>query len=143
MKLIIFVCSVFQNFRGQQLPSILTEDVDEGNETNEASVTTWTSGTRNPLHLFDSRNRHRSGGDDINNKGPRTSKTATNMLLDAFRPRSKSDASKLKRPNFMSNIRNAVQVCCQYRTASIYSPKNAKMQCTGAIFISTLISVYI
>lgn len=94
------------------LPSILTEDADEGSETNEASVTTWTPGTRNPLQLQDARGRHRSGGDEFGVKAPRTSKT--NALLDAFRPRSKSDASKLKKPNFMSNIRHAVQVSPLY-----------------------------
>jgi len=101
-----------QNFRGQQLPSILTEDADEERETGSYpthyhTVTGATPGIRQLLKPIlmsrdDERGRHKSG-DDV-------SKPHRSNLMDVFRPRSKSDTSRLKKPNFMSKMSSAVQV---------------------------------
>lgn len=96
-----------QNLRGQELPAILTEDVDEESAgdsypTHYHTVTGATPGIQQmlkPMLLSKAeKERHRSG-DDINLAGKK--KTS---LMDVFRPRSKSDASKLKKPNFMSKM---------------------------------------
>jgi hypothetical protein len=94
------------------LPSILTEDVDEDRETGSYpthyhTVTGATPGIRQmlklkPMSRDDERGRHKSG-DDV-------SKPHRSNLMDVFRPRSKSDTSRLKKPNFMSKMSSAVQV---------------------------------
>lgn len=104
-----------QNLRGQELPAILTEDVDEESAgdsypTHYHTVTGATPGIQQmlkPMLLSKAeKERHRSG-DDINLAGKK--KTS---LMDVFRPRSKSDASKLKKPNFMSKMQVS-QVNCR------------------------------
>ena len=97
-----------QSFRGQQLPSILTEDVDEATEATAVNMAT--TGSKMPgsaANDDDARTRHRSGGDEAVN---RPGGTKTNAILDAFRPRSKSDVARLKKPTFMSTMKTAVQV---------------------------------
>ncbi|ODN05468.1 hypothetical protein Ocin01_01192 [Orchesella cincta] len=95
------------NLRGQELPAILTEDVDEESAgdsypTHYHTVTGATPGLQQMLKPIllskEERERHRSG-DDIN----LVSKKKTS-LMDVFRPRSKSDAARLKKPNFMSKM---------------------------------------
>lgn len=106
-----------QNLRGQELPTILTEDVDEESgdgsyPTHYHTVTGATPGIQQMLKPIllskGERERHRSG-DDINLAGKK--KTS---LMDVFRPRSKSDASKLKKPNFMSKMQVSGSVCYIY-----------------------------
>ena len=99
-----------------QLPSILTEDIDETCEMSYDSnyhhyhtVTGATPGIRpliKPLLKAkdDERLRHRSG-EDLSSKPQKHS-----SLLDIFRPRSKSDASRMKKPTFMSKMQSAMQV---------------------------------
>ncbi|XP_021956207.2 5'-AMP-activated protein kinase subunit gamma-2 isoform X3 [Folsomia candida] len=99
------------NFRGAQLPSILTEDADEEREagsypTHYHTVTGATPGIRQllkPMFLSrdDERGRHKSGEEG--------SKSHRGSLMDVFRPRSKSDTSKLKKPNFINKMSSAVQ----------------------------------
>lgn len=47
--------------------------------------------------------RRKSGDDTV-------SPTRKNALFDAFRPRSKSDASKTRKPSIIANMKTAVQV---------------------------------
>jgi len=57
----------------------------------------------------DERQRRRSG-DDIGAEGSPT-RRPTGALFEAFRPRSKSDATRaVKRPTIMSTVKNAVHV---------------------------------
>ncbi|CAG7719189.1 unnamed protein product [Allacma fusca] len=112
------------SFRGQQLPSILTEDVDEATEVTSSTVVQI-----HPLaHEDDSRTRHRSG-DEI---AGRTATTKTNVILDAFRPRSKSDVARLKKPTFMSTMKTAVQNSLLSASSSNNAPESQKNQNSSA-----------
>ncbi len=123
---------LMQNLRGQELPAILTEDVDEESAgdsypTHYHTVTGATPGIQQmlkPMLLSKAeKERHRSG-DDINLTGKK--KTS---LMDVFRPRSKSDASKLKKPNFMSKMQVSQVKChndthfqsCYYNNDEIFT----------------------
>lgn len=53
--------------------------------------------------------RRRSGSSTVGNDDT-ASPTRKSALLDAFRPRSKSDASKTRKPSIIANMKNAVQV---------------------------------
>lgn len=115
------ICFLCQNFRGAQLPSILTEDADEEREagsypTHYHTVTGATPGIRQllkPMFLSrdDERGRHKSGEEG--------SKSHRGSLMDVFRPRSKSDTSKLKKPNFINKMSSAVQVTSSDTNAHI------------------------
>ncbi|XP_033211898.1 uncharacterized protein LOC117169575 [Belonocnema kinseyi] len=62
------------------------------------------SGTRSgSTSRSNSAERRRSGGDET------ASPTRKSALFDAFRPRSKSDASKTRKPSIIANMKNAVQ----------------------------------
>lgn len=126
-----------QNFRGAQLPSILTEDADEESAAesypthcerhlhncivpnigaklftfiiSDHTVTGATPGIRqllkpSLLSRDDERGRHKSGDQE-------GSRSLRGSLMDIFRPRSKSDTSKLKKPNIVNKMSSAVQVC--------------------------------
>lgn len=59
-----------------------------------------------------SRQRRKSGDDVLNatTKEKDKKKDATPGFLESLRPRSKSDASRGKKPNIISTVKNAVQV---------------------------------
>lgn len=66
------------------------------------------SGTRSNSN---SRSNSRSNSVERRKSGDDTaSPTRKNALFDAFRPRSKSDASKTRKPSIIDNIKSTVQV---------------------------------
>lgn len=57
------------------------------------------------------RSERRKSGDDILNQTVQSPRKATPTIFDAFRPRSKSDASRTKKPStLIAQMKNAVQV---------------------------------
>lgn len=57
------------------------------------------------------RAERRKSGDDILNQTVQSPRKATPTIFDAFRPRSKSDASRTKKPStLIAQMKNAVQV---------------------------------
>lgn len=57
------------------------------------------------------RSERRRSGDDILNQTVQSPRKATPTIFDAFRPRSKSDASRTKKPStLIAQMKNAVQV---------------------------------
>lgn len=102
------------------LPVIVTEDCEldsagtkntMGNDTDDVNVKprTWSMSAKRgvaTLSVQDGRVRRKSG-DDILTASSSTKKTASH-LFDAFRPRSKSDASKAKKPTIISSVKNSI-----------------------------------
>lgn len=61
----------------------------------------------NSVYFFLFAGRRKSGDDVLSSVSPSRKAQA---LLDAFRPRSKSDASKNKKPTIISQMKNAMHV---------------------------------
>lgn len=121
----------------QPLPTIVTEDVDihgmgSNHEPHRPRAGTWSIAQSRHLHVSASgssagsassgrseaadcersseRGERRKSGDDILNQTVQSPRKATPTIFDAFRPRSKSDASRTKKPStLIAQMKNAVQ----------------------------------
>ena len=81
------------------------QQMESTSSSSSSSKDKKISGTRSGSTIrSNSAERRRSGGDET------ASPTRKSALFDAFRPRSKSDASKTRKPSIIANMKNAVQV---------------------------------
>lgn len=81
---------------------------------------TWSISQTRHLHVSTStgkEERRKSGDEILTQSAPsvQSPRKTTPTIFDAFRPRSKSDASKAKKPaTLITQMKNAVQVCYSY-----------------------------
>uniref|UniRef100_T1JAX4 Uncharacterized protein n=1 Tax=Strigamia maritima TaxID=126957 RepID=T1JAX4_STRMM len=129
-----------------QVPVIITEDCgspaadnghamvnENGNATHSSdkssrsSTRTW-SGKRAESPT-DGRIRRKSGDDVLTSNTGR--KTHIN-LFDAFRPRSKSEASKNKKPTIISSVKNSIQNSLHLHPSSTHGQKNTPVSSSSS-----------
>ena len=86
----------------------LPQQLEPASSSSSSSKGRKASGTRSGSN---SRSNSRSNSAERRRSGDDTaSPTRKTALFDAFRPRSKSDASKARKPSIIANMKNAVQV---------------------------------